>query len=63
MGSHYADAMEKTATYNAAIGTYMFPRFIGAMIIESSNRNAEVKEYLDKVFQKVMNHAEIKKIG
>ena len=45
---------------NAGIGTYMFPRFIGAMIIESSNRNAEVKEYLDKVFQKVMNHAEIK---
>ena len=41
----------------------MFPRFIGATIIESSNRNAEVKEYLDKVFQKVTNHAEIKKIG
>ncbi len=33
MGSHYADAMEKAATYEAGIGTYMFARFIGAMII------------------------------
>ena len=63
MGSHYADAMEKAATYKAGIGTYMFAGLIGAMIVESSNRNAEGKEYLDKVFQKVMNNVEIKKIG
>ena len=61
MGGHYADEMEKVATYKTGIGTYMFSGLIDAMIIESSNQNAEGNDYLDKVFQKVMNSVEIKK--
>ncbi len=58
--NHYSGAMETAATFNAGIGTYLLAGFMDAMLIESSQRNQEKRDYLDKVFKQVMVSIDVK---